>query len=668
MTRTLSIIYVFSFLAIAFIGNSGSCASQELKQAGYYDDDFASADNYPFSFCYGSQSSTSLLSGLEPGIKTQQLDDHVLQIEKVWKCNDGLVVTLSAKYYSDYAAAEWITYISYEGSGTSRVVSDLYGIDCLFPIMERNDVVIHTNKGDDCTKYSYEPYDIVLEEGQAEVFSPQIGSGKSTTGPRGWPYWNIQNGGQGWILAVGWPGVWQNEIKRVDERSIRVKAGQKTFKSVLHPGETIRTPLVCVLPWKASDKETAQNIWRRFYLAHIIPYFNGEPEKPATEIQIEQRETNIEYAQRYIDAGIRPRICWTDTGWYPTNTGTWLETGEWTFNRELYPNGIRPFSTWAHQQGMESLLWFEPERVRGNNTLTRNHPEWLLSVPGWQSHILNLGNPKCLAWLIDHFDGMIKENGLDWYREDMNEDGPYWPWYHADKKLGQGREGITENLYVQGHLAFWDALKERNPELHIDACASGGRRNDLETMHRAVPLLRSDYQRASLGADYIIGNQAHTWALSAWFPYQGSAVYEYEPYKFRSFYLPCFGMGKLTEDTIEAIIQGYTECSVIQPMILYGDYWPMTPYSLESDKWIAWQFNRENEGDGCVQAFRREDCGKNAIKVRLRGLNVRSKYLISDFDGKKVIVSGRRLMKSGIKIRIENKPGAVVFVYERMGK
>lgn len=654
------------FVAIAFLSSATSCASQELKLPGYYDDDFARSDYYPFSFYYGGQSSETLLSGVTPVIKTQQIENYVQQIEKIWRCKDGLVVTLRVKNYTDYEAAEWIVYITYEGSGKSKVISDLQGINLLFPVKEGRGLVIHTNKGDDCTKYSYEPYKITLVKGQTEDFAPKHGSGKSTTGTRGWPYWNVQNGKDGWILAVGWPGVWQNVFSRDEDESFSVKAGQKTFNAYLMPGETVRTPLICVLPWKAEDVATAQNKWRRFYIDHIIPRFDGKPEWPATEIQTMQQESNKNYVQQYIDAGIKPRICWTDAGWYPTNTGSWLETGEWKFNKDLYPNGIKPFSTWAHKEGMESLLWFEPERVRGDNTLSKYHQDWLLTVPGWKSQILNLGNQEALNWLINHIDGMIKDNGLDWYREDMNEDGPYWPWYHTDMKLGKERQGITENLYVQGHLALWDALKQRNPNLHIDACASGGRRNDLETMHRAVPLLRSDYQQVSMGEDYIIGNQAHTWSLSSWFPYQGSAVKEYEPYKYRSFYLPCFGMGKMKDDNAGAIIQGYSECVQIQPMMLYGDYWPLTPYSLESDVWIAWQFNRKNEGDGCVQAFRRETCSQKKLKVKLKGLDPKTKYIVKDFDSKKLKkISGKKLMNTGLLVKIGDNPGSAVFIYKK---
>jgi hypothetical protein len=55
------------------------------------------------------------------------------------------------------------------------------------------------------------------------------------------------------------------------------------------------------------------------------------------------------------------------------------------------------------------------------------------------------------------------------------------------------RQGMTDNLHVQGYLAYWDALRRRRPNLVIDSCASGGRRNDLETMRRAVPLHPTDY-------------------------------------------------------------------------------------------------------------------------------------------------------------------------------
>ena len=126
-----------------------------------------------------------------------------------------------------------------------------------------------------------------------------------------------------------------------------------------------------------------------------------------------------------------------------------------------------PFSDFVHEHGMQFLLWFEPERVGDPNSwLGKNHPEWILQNEG-PGDILDEGNPAAWSWLVNHVDSLIKTQGLDWYREDMNGGGPLPAWRKND---APDRQGITENLYVQGHLAYWDELKRRNPHLRIDAC------------------------------------------------------------------------------------------------------------------------------------------------------------------------------------------------------
>ena len=98
---------------------------------------------------------------------------------------------------------------------------------------------------------------------------------------------------------------------------------------------------------------------------------------------------------------------------------------------------------------MQFLLWFEPERVGDPNSwLGKNHPDWLM--PGNSAgSVLNLGDSAALKWLINHLDGMVKSQGLDWYREDLNG-GNYpltphsldttswiaWQFHRAD--LGEG--------------------------------------------------------------------------------------------------------------------------------------------------------------------------------------------------------------------------------------
>ena len=277
--------------------------------------------------------------------------------------------------------------------------------------------------------------------------------------------------GGGVILAVGWPGQWSSSFARDSGRGLRIQAGQQLTHLVLKPGEEIRTPLIAMLFWRGTDVVRSQNLWRRWYIAHNMPRVDGQPQPPVTQIQVGGAEADIAHVEGFLEAGIQPDLCWRDAGgWYPLDAGphqgndAWLNTGTWEIDPARYPNGFKPFSDWVHAHGMQFLLWFEPERVGDPNSwLGKNHPEWLL--PGTtrpSAPCSTRAIPTALNWLIDHVDGMIKSQGIDWYREDMNGGGPLPAWRKND---AADRQGITENLYVQGHLAFWDELRRRNPRL-----------------------------------------------------------------------------------------------------------------------------------------------------------------------------------------------------------
>ena len=365
------------------------------------------------------------------------------------------------------------------------------------------------------------------------------------------------------------------------------------------------------------------------------------------------------------DYGIYPDVLWRDAGWYPCSSGpytggdSWLNTGTWEPDPVMYPNGFRSVSDQLHAVGMKFLLWFEPERVGDpySSWLGLYHPEWLLQ-PGSVGLILDEGNPDAWDWLVNHFDGMIKSEGIDWYREDMNGGGPCSSWRAHD---ASNRQGITENFYVQGHLAFWDELKRRNPDLHIDSCASGGRRNDLETMRRAVPLTRSDYMGD------VVGSQCHTYGLSSWLPFQGTGCNFYDSsYSFRSFYLPSFGMASgISPANKTAQQQAYAECSLIAPSMLFGDYYPLTPYSLQLDQWIAWQFHRPELGAGVVQAFRRASNTVAAMIFKLHGLDPAASYTVINRDGGTVTKTGNELMNTGLTVNISTVPGSALITYTK---
>ena len=95
---------------------------------------------------------------------------------------------------------------------------------------------------------------------------------------------------------------------------------------------------------------------------------------------------------------------WLDAGWYTCPDGWDKATGTWAADPVRFPNGLRPVADAAKQNGMDFLVWFEPERVMPNTWLYNNHPEWLLAPADFlpersyeaanHFRLLDFGNPE----------------------------------------------------------------------------------------------------------------------------------------------------------------------------------------------------------------------------------------------------------------------------------
>jgi alpha-galactosidase len=112
----------------------------------------------------------------------------------------------------------------------------------------------------------------------------------------------------------------------------------------------------------------------------------------------------------------------------------------------------------------------------------------------------------------------------------------------------------------------------------------------------------------------------------------------------------------------------------------YGDYYPLLPCSENSDcttdpskersaafEWAAWQFNRPEQADGIVQAFRRDEDQETTKDLGLRGLDPTATYEITDLDTKTPhTASGSDLMLHGLHVEIKEKREAVIIVYKKV--
>jgi len=150
-----------------------------------------------------------------------------------------------------------------------------------------------------------------------------------------------------------------------------------------------------------------------------------------------------------------------DAGWYVSN-GTWPNTGTWEIDPKRFPNGLQPVDDYAHSMGIQSIVWFELERVTRDSWLWQKHPEWLLKSEQEERHgqrLLNLGNPEVVKWVVGYLDSFITQQAVDVYRIDFNiAPLPFWRENDAPD-----RQGITENKYAMGFLNILMSCKSCIP-------------------------------------------------------------------------------------------------------------------------------------------------------------------------------------------------------------
>jgi alpha-galactosidase len=171
-------------------------------------------------------------------------------------------------------------------------------------------------------------------------------------------------------------------------------------------------------------------------------------------------------------------------------------------------------------------------------------------------------------------------------------------------------------------------VREAFSGLWFDNCASGGRRIDLETLQRSVPLWRSDYGDGASGSNVPDAEafQAMSMGLTQFAPINSGLVdcrSGWAEYDWRSSGIA----GKVINlpppapwQNVARLDDAIAETKRLRAFVVDpdADYYPLTPISRDPTVWAAYQFSRA--GAGFVMAFRRKSCNEDSIVLRLRGL------------------------------------------------
>jgi alpha-galactosidase len=366
---------------------------------------------------------------------------------------------------------------------------------------------------------------------------------------------------------------------------------------------------------------------------------------------------------------------WVDAGWYscPDEPSGWDKTtGTWVPDPKRFPNGLRPVADAAKKNGMDFLLWFEPERVMPNTWLYNHHPEWLLApadfLParsyqaGSNFRLLDFGNSAALAWAKKFFSDFVRDQGVTIFRMDSNlHTILYW-----QNNEPAARVGIRETKHVMGLYEFWDSLVANNPGLKLDVCSGTGSRIDFEVMRRAMNLTRAD------GAWWDpVADQAKTIGHAPWTPHTGIGTVSDVPYKFES------GMGAIFCANLNWLSANPADWTRWKPLmetvnelrgVYEGDFYPLTPWSISEGDLAAWMYHRPDTGKAVVQVFRRSQAAMpKDYKVRLKKLDPQADYLVRNLNDTQnpLRMSGATLMKDGLPVDLPRQPQSAIFILEK---
>ncbi len=634
---------------------------------------FSTPDDVPLTFTYGGRAIRGIPAEFNPQVRQLRPDTNL----DMWVVEGtdaaGLNLRAECVEYRDFPVTEWVAYLTNTGAMPTPIISDLRILDREFTGTDPH--LVH-GTGDNCQPTGYEVMSSRLADGPVTTH-PYDHSGTPCCGAS--PYLRLRFEEYEVRVAVGWPAQW-TATATVTASGAHLSVGQQRCHMSIAPGETMRTPRVNLMG-ALGDATRSTNLWRQWYLQHILPREDGQAIPPKLCLHV-WNEGGPEFSgateaqqlagiDTYVARGLAPDIWWIDAGWYKCDLN-WPYTGTWTHDTERFPRGLRPVGEKCDEIGARLLLWFEPERVHHGTWLAQEHPEWILYRTGESATdhngLLNLALPEVQDWLIDHVDALIKEYRVGVYRQDFNYDPmPNWVANEAANRIG-----ALENLHVQGYLRYWDALLHRNPGLWIDSCASGGRRNELETMRRAVPL---HYTDVGYG-EHPIKQKQHRFMFE-WIPYfrahnmnwcdangaYGNGSFVADRYSYHCALAP--SLTDMTDrNASEEAMALAREMTAIwrhaAELMLRADYYPLTECRQSPADYYAMQFEDPTRGDGLVQVVRNSQCDQATYLAPVRAEAGYRYHFTQAETGDQFDMDGAALQQ-GLAVALAPRSGALWF-------
>ena len=369
-----------------------------------------------------------------------------------------------------------------------------------------------------------------------------------------------------------------------------------------------------------------------------------------------------------------------DDGWfgdrYQRNTDN-AALGDWTVDTRKLPHGIDGLIEAADKAGVKFGIWIEPEKTNTTSRLYETHPEYVIKAPGrtptqgrgGTQLVLDMANPKVQDIVFNVVDTlMTKYPRIDYIKWDAN--APIMD--HGSQYLAADKQS---HLYIDWHKGLQktlDRIREKHPDVTIQACASGGGRANWGFLPWFDEFWTSDNNDA-LQRIYM------QWGTSYFFPAIAMAshvsaapnhqTFRRIPIKFRTDVAMSGRMGlelqpqKMTEEERTVCKNAIADYKKIRPIVQLGDLYRLL--SPSDRKGVASLMYVTPQKDDAVFFWWKTETFMNQQlpRIPMAGLDLDATYTVTelnridneplDFEGK--AFTGRYLMDQGLEIPLTHR-------------
>ncbi|MCX0353188.1 alpha-galactosidase [Clostridium perfringens] len=183
-----------------------------------------------------------------------------------------------------------------------------------------------------------------------------------------------------------------------------------------------------------------------------------------------------------------------DDGWFGKRNNDNAGLGDWTVNKEKFPNGLNEIIEYINKLGMDFGSWIEPEMVNKESELYRSHPDWIIHDPNRKpshtrnQYTLDFSRDEVVDHIYNQIEKLLSDYNISYVKWDMNR--YITECYSKDK--GANLQGTVYHKYILNVYKLYDKLTTRFPNILFESCSSGGARFDPGMLYYAPQTWTSD--------------------------------------------------------------------------------------------------------------------------------------------------------------------------------